>query len=75
MLADAYMPHEPSYYYGGSSSYDVKYFIIALCFMTFLIDWAAVTFSAQCVWYIPIISASVLQYELRNSIQGEKAKR
>lgn len=66
MLADAYMPHEPSYYYGGSSSYDVKYFIIALVLCVVLVV-LIVIFS------VLIIKRKNKMRELHNSFEAQKS--
>ena len=43
-------------------SYYYKESILSLVFiiMTLILDWTAVTFSAQCVWYLPIIVSSAI---------------
>ena len=35
-------------------------YALGLTILCLLLDWAAVTFSAQCMWYIPLIISSVL---------------
>lgn len=42
---------------------------ISFCLVTFLIDWAAVTFSVQCVFYLPVICASAILENLFDRLQ------
>lgn len=43
-------------------------FAMALTILCLILDWAAVTFSAQCIWYIPLIISSVLVTNMKEEI-------
>ena len=47
------------------------FFPLALLIGIVMIDWAAVSFSAVCVWYIPIIVSSVLIEDMKYSTHQE----
>ena len=43
-------------------------FALWLTILCLLLDWTAVTFSAQCMWYIPLIISSVLVTKMKEEI-------
>lgn len=48
----------------NSNYYDITVLAFVLSLMILLIDWVAVTFSAQCIWYLPLTISSAILDEI-----------
>ncbi|MBO4276521.1 O-antigen ligase family protein [Candidatus Saccharibacteria bacterium] len=59
----------------NSNNHSIAILSGILILIIFLIDWSAVTFSAQCMWYVPIIVSTITTQKLLTNLEEEKGNR